>query len=118
MNKTCKHCDEEFDLHSEYKQRIGGLINECPWCVEEYGGDQSDPMYLGVSAGNGKMSDVTILKFETNEQRNTFAKAWQNNSGFNKGKSCQLGSHLTCMSGMSFELVSENRANGNHKGKM
>lgn len=114
---TCKHCEEEFDLHSKEKKDAGGYINECPWCIEENGGDQSPPKYLGVASGNGKMSDISILKFEDQGQREAFKSAWRNNSGQNKGKSCQLGTHLTAMSGMKFKLLAENRANGNHKGK-
>lgn len=113
----CKHCNETFDLHSREKKEAQGYINECPDCIEEMGGDQSPPKYLGVAAGNGKMSDITILQFETEEQRSSYSKAHRNNSGYNKGKSCQLGNHLTSMSGMKFKKVAENFANANHKGK-
>lgn len=115
--KVCRHCQEEFNLDSKEKQRAGGYINECPWCVEEMGGDKSPPKYLGVQAGNGKMADVTILKFSDQKSRESFSKAWKNNSGYNKGKSCQLGKHLTSMSGMEFQVIAENIANDNHKGK-
>lgn len=114
---NCKHCGDKFDLHSPEKRRAEGYINECPDCVEERGGDDSAPRYLGVTAGNGKMSDITVLKFDNEQQREAYSKAWKNNSGYNKGKSCQLGTHLTAMSGMEFKVVSENRANDNHKGK-
>lgn len=117
MIKICKHCNEEFNLHSREKKMAGGYINECPDCVEERGGDQSPPKYLGVQVGNGKMTDITILQFENEQQRSAYKKAHKNNSGFNKGKSCQLGNHLTSMSGMKFKKVAENRANDNHKGK-
>lgn len=115
--KVCKHCEEEFDLDSPEKKRAGGYINECPWCIEENGGDQSPPRYLGVAAGNGKMSDITILQFENESARSAYQKAWRNNAGYNKGKSCQLGTHLTAMGGMDFSVKAENRANENHKGK-
>lgn len=115
--KNCKHCQEDFNLDSPEKRAIGGYINECPWCVEELGGDQSPPKYLGVQAGNGKMTDITILQFEDEATRQTYQKAWRNNSGQNKGKSCQLGTHLTAMSGMNFSVKAENRGNDNHKGK-
>ena len=72
MIKECKHCQIEFDLYSRRKKHVGGYINECPDCVEENGGDQSPPRYLGVTAGNGKMCDVTILKFEDQASRNIF----------------------------------------------
>lgn len=52
--------------------------------------NQSAPKHLDATAGNGKMTDITIL---------------------------QLGDHTTAMSGMTFKIHSENRANENHKGK-
>lgn len=50
--------------------------------------DQSASKYLGVTAGNRKMTDITIL---------------------------QLGDHTTAMSGMTLKIHSENRANESHK---
>ena len=114
---TCKHCGDTFDLHSPAKVAAEGYINECPDCVEEMGGDQSEPRYLGVAAGNGKMADITILQFDSEEARDKYQRAWRNNSGQNKGKSCQIGAHNTAMSGRRFKVKAENRANGNHKGK-
>jgi len=96
---------------------VGGYANECPDCVEERGGDDSPPKYLGVMAGDGKMAGVTILKFETDTDREAYAKAHRNNSGQNKGKECQLGSHLTPMSGIKFTTVQKTEAT-NHKGKL
>lgn len=116
--KVCRHCEEGFDLDSRAKKMAGGYIDECPWCIEEMGGDQSPPKYLGVQAGNGKMADITILQFDDEKSREAYRRAHQNNSGFNKGKSCQLGRHLTSMSGMKFKKVAENRGNDNHKGKL
>lgn len=116
MKKICIHCESEFDLHDKRKIKAGGKINECADCIEELGGDISPPRYLGVAAGNGKMSDVTVLKFKDEKSREIYAKSWKNNSGQNKGKSCQLGRHLTSMTGMKFEIVAENRGNDNHKG--
>jgi hypothetical protein len=115
--KTCKWCGDSFNPNSPRKVQIGGYINECPDCVEDNGGDISSPKYVGVAAGNGKMSDITILSFETEEAREAYTRAWRNNAGFNKGKSCQLGRHLTSMHGMAFNQVAENIANSNHKGK-
>lgn len=117
MNKDCKHCGETFNTNSLEKKRAGGFINECPECVEERGGDDSPPRYLGVQSGDGKMANITLLSFTDDESRANYSKAWRNNAGFNKGKSCQLGKHLTSMSGMRFKLIGENRANSNHKGK-
>ena len=118
MFKTCKHCGIEFNLHSRHKKMVGGYINECPDCVEERGGDQSPPKYLGVTSGNGKMCDVTILKFEDEASRNSFQKAWRNNVGQNLGKECQIGKHTSMTGGLKSKIVSENRGNDNHKGKL
>ncbi len=118
MYKDCKHCGINFNVHSHHKRRAGGYINECPDCVEERGGDQSPPKYLGVTAGNGKMCDVTILKFEDQASRAAFQKAWRNNSGQNLGKECQLGDHISSTAGLKFDIVAHNAGNDNHKGKM
>lgn len=117
MIKTCKHCEIEFNVNSRQKRLVGGYINECADCVEERGGDQSPPRYLGVTSGNGKMCDVTILKFDDHKSRAAFKKAWRNNSGQNLGKECQLGEHISSTAGLKFGIVSENRGNDNHKGK-
>lgn len=115
--KTCKWCGDSFNHTSARKLQVGGYINECPDCVEEKGGGSSPPMYVGVAAGSGKMSDITILSFNNEQDKQRYTQAWRNNAGFNKGKSCQLGRHLTSMTGMTFHQVAENIANGNHKGK-
>ncbi len=116
--KTCKHCHEEFNLDSPEKQQAGGFINECPDCLDEMGGDQSAPKYLGLASGDGKMSNLTIMKFQDEESKQNYNRAYRNNAGYNKGKSCQLGRHLTAMgNGYKFEIVGENLANINHKGK-
>lgn len=115
--RTCIYCESEFNLNSPQKIKIGGKINECPDCVEERGGDNSPPRYLGVAAGDGKMSGLTILRFKTNQDREAYSKMWRNNSGQNKGKSCQLGRHLSSTEGISFETVQKTEST-NHKGRM
>lgn len=115
--RICVHCETDFDLLSPMKIKVGGYSNECPDCVEERGGDMSAPKYLGVMAGDGKMSGVTILKFETEKDREAYAKMWRNNSGQNKGKACQLGAHLTCASGLRFKTLQKTEST-NHKGKL
>ena len=113
----CKHCDDEFNVDDPRKQKVGGFINECPDCVLDRGGDNSPPKYLGVTAGDGKMSGLTILKFESDEDRAAYAKMWRNNSGQNVGKSCQLGSHLSTTTGRKFKTVQTTQP-VNHKGKL
>lgn len=115
--RICVHCEYEFNLESPLKVRVGGKSNECPECVVELGGDNSPPKYLGVAAGDGKMSGVTILKFENAKDREAYARMWRNNSGYNKGKECQLGSHLSTASGMRFTTLQKTEA-VNHKGKL
>jgi hypothetical protein len=117
MLKECKWCEAEFETESRRKQLAGGFINECPECVEDRGGDDSPPKYLGTVSGDGKMAGVTILKFETEADREAYLKAHRNNSGQNKGKECQLGGHLTPMSGIKFTTVQKTEA-VNHKGKL
>ena len=115
--RECIHCGDEFNERSRHKELVGGRINECPHCVETNGGDQSPPKYLACQAGDGKMSGITILQFDSEADRQAYSKAWLNNSGQNAGKSCQLGTHLTPMSGIKFKTIQKTEAT-NHKGKL
>ena len=78
---------------------------------------EDTPRYLGVSGGEGKVGCLSILAFDSNSDRDAYRKSFRNNSGHNKGASCQLGRHSSSMSGMKFRTVSVNRGNANHKGK-
>lgn len=115
--KTCIHCSSEFNINSPDKIRVGGKINECPDCVEELG-TETAVRYLGVCMGEGKQGGVQILSFEDERSRSAYLKSWRNNSGQNKGKSCQLGSHLSSTEGIKFKKMGETPANSNHKGKL
>lgn len=117
MIRTCRHCGDEFDVNDPLKVRAGGFIDECPWCLEEMGGDTSAPKYLGVQAGDGKMSGVTILAFESEEDREKYASAWSQNAGQYKGKSCQMSNQNAHMGGLRFKKVGEFHGNQNHKGR-
>lgn len=112
MIRKCKSCDLEYDDHSPEKRRAGGLIIHCPDCSEE-----TETKVAGVMSGSGKMSGIEILAFESEEDRKKYLRFHQNNSGFNKGKSCQLGRHLSTTPNIKFRKVSENHPNLNHKGK-
>lgn len=114
--KKCRHCQEDFNLFSKQKRKLGGKIDECPDCLEEMEYEDT-PKYLGVADGEGKQSSITILAFENNQDRDAYHKAWRNNSGQNVGKKCNMGTHHTPMTGMKFRKVGENRGNANHKGK-
>jgi|TARA_R100000084_G_scaffold103655_1_gene59764 hypothetical protein len=109
----CAVCEETFDLHSPEKKRAGGLRNHCPDCAEE-----TAVPYLAVNGADGKMAGLTILAFDSAEDREKYKKAWHNNTGMNKGKSCHLSSSNTPMNGMKFRRVGENFGNSNHKGKL
>jgi hypothetical protein len=73
--------------------------------------------YLGCASADGKMGGVSILAFESNEDREKYRKAWNNNTGMNKGKSCHLSQSNTAMTGMKFRQIGENFGNENAKGK-
>jgi hypothetical protein len=72
MIKTCKHCEIEFNVNSRQKRLVGGYINECPDCVEERGGDNSEPKHFGVTGSLG--DDVRVVKFDSQKERNSFQK--------------------------------------------
>lgn len=111
MKRVCVHCEIEFDARSPEKLRAGGKINECHECAEE-----TAIKYVGLQSADGKQSQATILKFKSNSDREKYMEFWKNNSGLHKGKSCQLGGHLSTTPAVQFETVSEFSPT-NHKGK-
>lgn len=113
MLRECIECGESFDLNSSEKRRVGGKINCCVNCSEE-----TVVRYAGVQAADGKQSQATILKFNSEQDRNKYLSFWQNNSGLHKGRSgCQLGNHLSTTPKIKFEtIVGFNPTN--HKGKL
>jgi DNA-directed RNA polymerase subunit RPC12/RpoP len=111
MIKVCVECGEEFDLHSSEKNRAGGKINNCPDCSVE-----TAIRYAGFQAADGKQSQATILKFNSEQDKKAYISFWQNNSGYHKSKSCQLGAHLSTTPGIQFETIQGFKPT-NHKGK-
>ena len=109
----CVHCDFDFDARGTRKKLAGGKINECADCVEELG-TETAINNLGCTSADG----VSILAFESNEARENYRAAWNNNIGMHKGKSAALSGSNTAMSGMKFRQVGENFGNSNHKGKL
>jgi len=109
--QECVHCEEEFDPRSTEKKRVGGKINECPDCSQE-----STIKYAGLQAADGKQSQATILKFDSEEDKQRYISFWKNNTGFNKGKSCQLGAHLSTTPGIKFQTIVAHTPT-NHKGR-
>ena len=116
MLKTCVHCDSDFNLLSSAKKRAGGKINECPDCVEELG-TETAVKYLGLQAGDGKTASISIVAFESDEDRTAYSKAWKAVTGFHKGKSCHLSGSQTTIGNRPMRHVAYNAGNANHKGK-
>jgi hypothetical protein len=109
----CRDCGFDFDLFSPEKRRAGGLANCCEQCSEE-----TAIKYAGVQAADGKQSQATILKFNTEEDKKNYLSFWWNNSGMNKGKSgSQLSKSLSTTPGISFQTVVGFNPT-NHKGKL
>ncbi len=108
---TCAECGFDFDLLSAEKRKIGGKLIHCPDCSEE-----NTVRYAGVQSADGKTAQATILKFKSEQDRSSYISFWQNNSGLHKGKSCQLGSHLSTTPSLQFETVVAFNPS-NHKGK-
>ena len=112
MKRHCKECNEVYDDHSIEKSRAGGYIFHCPDCSSEH-----VVKYAGVQSADGKSPQATILKFSSEEDKRKYVAFWQNNSGLHKGKSCQLGNHLSTTPNIQFETV-QGFSPSNHKGRM
>ena len=110
--RTCIICESDFDLDSREKRLAGGKANECPECTEE-----TTVKYVGLQSADGKQSQATILRFKSDKDREAYLAFWKNNSGLHKGKSCQLGGHLSTTPAVEFETVTSFNAT-NHKGKL
>ena len=115
--RTCVYCGFDFDTRSYAKRKAGGKINECADCVEELD-TETAVRYLGLQAGDGKTNALSIVAFETKEDRQSYSSAWKAVTGFHKGKSCQLGRNSTNIGGRPMRHVSHLGGNGNHKGKL
>jgi hypothetical protein len=110
MLRECTECESMFDPRSPAKMRAGGHINTCPECSKE-----PTVKYLGLSAGDGKQAGVTVLKFESKEDREEYRQMWWVNSGMMVGKSCQLGFQKRTPN-VRFKTVTQSTAT-NHKGR-
>ena len=109
MIRNCVECDTEFDTLSKIKRQVGGLSTHCADCSEE-----STVRYAGVQNSDGKQAGVSILRFKTDA---AYIDFWKVNSGFHKGKSCQIGHGLKTSPGFSYQTVAVFEGNTNHKGK-
>ena len=111
MLRICAECGDEYDTLSPKKIAARGLIIYCPDCSEE-----TVVRYAGLQSGDGKQSQTTILKFNSDQDRSGYMKFWKNNTGYHKAKSCQLGNHLSTTPNIQFETLVQAQ-NLNHKGK-
>ena len=109
--RECIHCEEEFDLDSPEKKIAGGKVNECAECSEE-----PTVKYAGVQAADGKQTQATILKFDSEQDKKRYLAFWRNNMGMHKGKSCTLGRHLSTDPGIKFQTIVAHTPT-NHKGR-
>lgn len=110
--RECVECGIKFDSHSPAKLRAGGRINQCAECS-----DETVVKYLGLANGDGKQASVTVLAFGSNKDRERYSDFYRNNAGYHRGKSCQLGSHLSTDPGVKFRTVTQATAT-NHKGRL
>lgn len=108
---NCKNCSCEYDLHSLEKRKAGGYIFLCPDCSQE-----NVIKYVGLQSADGKQSQATILKFESEGDKEKYLSFWQNNSGLHKSKACQLGNHLSSTPSIKFKTITGFNPT-NHKGK-
>ena len=111
MNRICVECDAHFDPHSREKRRAGGLATTCPDCSYD-----DTVRYLGVSAGEGKMASVQVLKFDSEGDRDQYKRFWKATSGLNTGKQCQMQFRAK-EPAVKFETRATFVSNPNHKGK-
>ena len=109
--RTCVVCEAEYSPDSPAKRKAGGLYTVCVECSEE-----TAVRYAGLQSADGKQSQATILKFNSIKDREVYLAFWKNNSGLHRGKSCQLGGHLSTTPAVKFETVAGFRPT-NHKGK-
>ena len=108
---TCAECGDDY-LWDNNRAKLGGKRIHCADCAEE-----TSVRYAGVAGAAGKQSEVSILRFKSEGDREQYLAFWAANSGLNKGKSCQLGWGLKSTPPVSFETVIVFEGNTNHKGK-
>jgi len=110
-------CEQEVNKKDPRRKSLDPYINECTQCCEwreDNFGKKAIP-YLAVKSASGKMANITILKFDSMQDRSQYHQNWKKNS--NQGYRTSL-KRAGNTSGIKFETVGENFANMNHKGKV
>jgi len=113
--RACIHCEYEFDLSSMAKKNAGGKINECPDCVEELG-TETTVKYLGLSSGDGKMANLSIVAFESPEDREAYANAWQSATDPYNSSPRSMSEISGSLGSVKMRHVAHHAGNSNHKG--
>ena len=113
--RACTHCEYEFDLSSMAKKNAGGKINECPDCVEELG-TETAVKYLGLTSGDGKMACLSIVAFDSVEDREAYGKAWQSATDPYQSNPRSMSEVSGSLGSVKMRHVSHNAGNPNHKG--
>ena len=109
--RICAICEDEFNLNERIKQKRG-KITHCGDCCEE-----TSVRYAGVAGADGKQASVSILRFDSVQDREQYLDCWQNNSGLHKNKGCQIGRGLKSTPAVKFQTVAVFEGNVNAKGK-
>ena len=113
--KQCVHCDYDFDLYSTAKRNAGGKINECPDCVEELG-TETAVKYLGLTSGDGKMASLSIVAFDSVEDREAYGKAWQSATDPYQASPRSMSEVSGSLGSVKIRHISHQAGNPNHKG--
>lgn len=115
--KECVHCNYEFDLYSTAKRSAGGKINECPDCVEELG-TETAVKYLGLTSGDGKMASLSIVAFNSVEDREAYGKAWQSATDPYQASPRSMSEVSGSLGSVKIRHIAHQAANPNHKGRL
>ena len=115
--RDCKHCDLPFDLNSTAKKMAGGKINESPDCVEELG-TETAVKYLGLTSGDGKMASLSIVAFNSVEDREAYGKAWQSATDPYQASPRSMSEVSGSLGSVKIRHIAHQAANPNHKGRL
>ncbi len=115
--KECVHCNYECDLYSTAKRSAGGKINECPDCVEELG-TETAVKYLGLTSGDGKMASLSIVAFNSVEDREAYGKAWQSATDPYQASPRSMSEVSGSLGSVKIRHIAHQAANPNHKGRL
>ena len=108
---TCVECGDEYGWDKN-RAKLGGKRTHCGDCCEE-----TSVRYAGVAGADGKQASVSILRFDSQQDREQYLDFWQNNSGLHKNKGCQIGRGLKSTPAVKFQTVAVFEGNVNAKGK-